>query len=294
MKIIYLVAAHYGASHYGELLEALGPSLVVTHVDRKTEPKPFSDAAEGFQNVLFVPDQSRVDVLWGGWSQVAATLAMLDIARPHISPDDYVVLLSGDSYPLRDAASLKTHLESWPNVQYINTVPMPSREMSKPLSRITRDYLEYDPNSGSKSWARRIYNKIGVRRQYRSSFAGSTWWALTGSAILSILDDVKQDHAFVQFCRRTRMPDEFFFQTLLAASPYGGDVLPSFMYADWSRPTGPKPAVLDADHVDLLVANSLRMEGGYGAAVALFARKVRNSEISEQIRSKIWPIPNPE
>jgi hypothetical protein len=297
MKIIYLVAAHYAPERYGDLLEALGPAVVITHVDKKVDAAPFHQAAAQHPGVIFVPDSDRVRVLWGGWSQVAATLAMLAAARPYIEAEDYVILLSGDSFPLQRLDGITAYLEAGGAAQYINSVSLPSKAVNKSISRVSRAYLEYDPRNGKMNLARRGFNKIGLRRNYKGALAGrqpragSTWWACTGAAVLWMLDDIKRDERFTRFCRFTKMPDEFFFQTILGHSPYAGDVRPGVMFADWSRPSGPKPAILDDQHVDNLVAGKLVMsDGGYGVGAALYARKVVDTAIAARIRVEIWPV----
>lgn len=297
MKAIYLVAVHYGPDQYRQLLDVLSPALVATHVDRKSDDAPFRAAAAGRANVIFVSEEGRVRVTWGGWSQVKATLAMAELVEQHIEPDDYVILLSGDSYPLQSARQIESFLQNGHGRQYINSVAMPSVALSKPLSLVSCLYWEYDPKNGRTNLWRRALNRIGIQRRYlralsgRKPFAGSTWWALTGQAVLWILGETRRDPAFVAFCKRSKMPDEFFFQTLLENSPFAGRISKSLMFADWSRSTGPKPAILDHDHLHLLKANRLRTDQhGYGESLALFARKVTNTALTERIRLELWPL----
>jgi hypothetical protein len=297
MKPIYLVAAHYAPDRYADLLRVLAPAIVITHIDRKTDPTPFHEAAARHPNVEFVSDADRVNVLWGGWSQVAATLAMLTAARPHVEDDDYVILLSGDSFPLQKPVEIARYLSLGMQAQYINTVSMPSEIVSKPISRVSRAYFEYNPRNGRRNLMRRGLNKVGLPRNYKKAFAGrrplagSTWWALTGSAILWILQDIERDDHFARFCRLSKMPDEFFFQTILGASPFANDVRAGLMFADWTRPGGAKPALLDDDHIDDLGRKKLVLsDTGYGPGLALFARKVANDHVADRIAAELWPM----
>ena len=300
LRPIYLVAAHYAPTRYAELLDALSPAVVITHVDRKTDAAPFREAASTHPSVIFVPDNERVDVVWGGWSQVAATLAMLVLAQPIAEPDDYVIFLSGDSYPLQNTDGIQAFFAASDGAQYINSVSMPSLEQSKPLSRISHAYLEYNPRNGKRNFSRRLFNRTGFPRNYvdalggRQPRAGSTWWALTGEAVSWIIREVHRDEKFTKFCHYTKMPDEFFFQTLLGASPFSAKTRGSVMFADWSRPTGAKPAILDLEHIDELARHSLVTDNnGYGRSVALFARKVKDDVTSARIRTELWPLPAP-
>jgi hypothetical protein len=52
---------------------------IIIHIDRKIDITIFEDALAGC-NVVFLPDQLRVDIRWGGISQCRATLQMLRYA----------------------------------------------------------------------------------------------------------------------------------------------------------------------------------------------------------------------
>src|SRR4051812_13918668 len=104
-------------------------SPVVAHLDAKTDNRDFQHPS-----VTFVAQ--RVAVHWAGWSMVEATLQLLQTAKTVIKPDDYVVLLSGDSFPLQATGSIASFFEAHSGLNFINCVPMPSETVEKPISRI--------------------------------------------------------------------------------------------------------------------------------------------------------------
>lgn len=222
---------------------------------------------------------------------VEATLLMLRAARPHLQPDDYVILLSGDSYPLQDCANIERFFAAGSGAQYINTVPMPAPELHKPITRISKFHLEYDPRAGKsrKNFIHRVVDRLGVTRDFERAFngrpphAGSTWWALTGGAVMWIMDEISEDPRFVRFCRWTKHPDEFFFQTVLASSPYAGDVRCGPMFTEIAPPHR-----IDADHIRRLKEHAFVTHSGYGTSVALFARKVTDPQTTALIRAEAW------
>lgn len=299
MKIVYLVAAHYNPAMFGTLLDALtaNGSPVVVHIDAKADEAPFRAEATERTDVTFT--STRVDVRWGGWTLVESTLAMMRAAAPLIEPDDYVILLSGDSYPLQSQAAIAQHLAAGAGAQYINRVAMPSAEMFKPITRVSQFYLEYNPRNGKRNLFPKVVNRLRIPRNYRKAFdgrrpfAGSAWWTLTGEAVQWILSEASRDQRFVKFCRWTRMPDEFFFQTLIEASPFAGKVTRSLMFADWSRPTGSKPAVIDADHLTAFASSALSAApSGYGSGPVLFARKFSgDANLIHRVQDAVWTVP---
>lgn len=173
---------------------------------------------------------------------------------------------------------------------------MPSAVFSKPLTRISRLRVEYDPRSDRRQLVRRAVNRAGVPLPYRRAlgvripYAGSQWWCLSGSMVRWMLSEIAADPWFARFARFTATPDEFFFHTLVFNSPYRDQIVPAVMYADWYRPSGPRPAPIDHDHVRFLLFSRLRVNQDNGEGVALFARKVFDNEVAGAIRRDLWGL----
>jgi hypothetical protein len=296
MKVHYLVAAHYNTDVFRELLDAIDAehSRVYVHVDADVSAAPFRAVAN--PNVAFVTDDARVHVRWADWSQVESTLALLRHAAPHIEEDDYVVLLSGDSFPTQSPGQALEYFKRESGSQFINSVPMPSKELSKPLSRVSRLYVSYDARDSKSHLLARSINKIGIPRNYKKAFsgrrpfAGSTWWALTGAACHWILKTTDNNPAFVKYCKKTKMPDEFYFQTLLGQSPFSSHTRRSVMFADFSRVNGPVPAFIDDQHVKELESTSLIVDTpGYGVGRVLFVRKIADAQMTLTVK-RLWHV----
>lgn len=298
MRLHYLILAHHHPERLGDLLAALDHPCVrvVVHIDRKADSTLFSRAAAAHANVEFVDDRQRVEVRWGGWSQVEATLRMLRVVAHDVEDDDYVCLVSGDTYPLKDQGDVLAFLQQGAPAQYISGVPMPSAEFSKPLTRISRLRVEYDPRSDRRQLVKRAVNRAGVPLPYRRAlgaripYAGSQWWCLSGSMVRWMLSEIAADPWFARFARFTATPDEFFFHTLVFNSPYRDQIVPAVMYADWHRPSGPRPAPIDHDHVRFLLSSRLRVNQDNGEGVALFTRKVFDNEVADAIRRDLWGL----
>lgn len=300
MLLHHLVLVHHHPRRLKELLESLdhSGSRVVVHVDKKVDIEPFARAVSVIGNAEFVDDWQRVNVRWGGWSQVEATLRMLRVVSEDLDDDDYVNLISGDSYPLQEQDVILRWL-SQARAQYISGVRMPSAEYSKPISRISRFRVEYDPRASGRQILPRAINKLGIPLNCRKAlgsqipYAGSQWWCLSGSMIRWMLSEIEQNRRFALFARFTATPDEFFFHTLVYNSPYRDEILPAVMYADWYRPSGPRPAVIDHHHVSSLRSSSLRVKQDNGEGVALFARKVWDDDVAAEIRRELWTLRPP-
>ncbi len=299
MALHYLVMAHRRPKRFADLLEAIvtDGSRVTVHIDRTTDEAPFREAASQYSTIRFIPERDRVDVRWGGWSQVEATLRLLRSAHGAgaIRPQDYVILLSGDSYPLQPPAALERAFSTLHH-QFINSKPMTTTG-TKPISRFTTCYWEAARSGTRVMHLARAANRLRIRRPYRKALrgrvlhGGSQWWALRGEATAWLLREVDRDRRFVRFCRHTRVPDEFFFQTLLAASPFARDIRPSLLFSSWDDSSTVSPELIRKKHVKNIASNALMLDQrGYDPAPALFVRKLAGARSAERIRRTVWPL----
>lgn len=295
--VTFLIAAHYRPDRLGALLEAIGPENAIVHVDARTDIEPFLAVGRGAH---FLSD--RKTVTWGGYSQVAASLAMLEVALRSHRDSSHYVLLSGDSYPTQSLDSLRSYFTARSENQFLRTVAMPAPEAGKPIERISRYYFPFDRGTSWKTLPQRALNRISVPRPgYRRllgthrPYGGGNWWAITPGAARAILD---ADPRLVRLAKHMVLPDEFFFQTVVMNSRFADRVLPAVMYADWFRPDGPRPATIDELHVDTLEESELRvppLKGDNPDADprALFLRKVLTADAAALIRDRLWPIALP-
>lgn len=280
MTTHYLIMAHHRPEVYEALVDALtaqGSVKVYTHVDREVDIGPFSKAAP---QVEFIEDAKRVDVTWAGWSLVEATISLLELAVPNVGDGDRVVLLSGDSYPLRSPMAISQFFAAHSDVEFINIVPMPCAEVSKPLTRISRLHVPFDARDGRLHVIPRLINSARIPRNWKRHFskmmpmAGSEWWAFTGVTAKWILAMSEESAGLRRFCRYVAVPDEFYFHTLFGCSPFAAKSAPGIVFADFSRTTGPVPASIEVEHLEDLKRNGFKCApSAYGLGKVLFARK---------------------
>lgn len=99
--IAYLIQAHHQPEHFSDLVFQLNHEQVCffVHIDKKSDQELFLRKVKTLKNIYFV--QKRVDVKWGGYSQVQATLSMMELALKSDYDFQYFVLLSGACYPIK-------------------------------------------------------------------------------------------------------------------------------------------------------------------------------------------------
>lgn len=228
--LAFLVLAHDDWDHLRRLLIKLSEDnrdTVVVHIDRRVPRATFDTFKNAIrrQNLLFLRAQR---CYWGDYSLVEATLRCLDMLAACGRPYDYVTLISGHDYPVRPIAHLRKFLSRANGQEFIECF-----EMSKVNWTKNGPYCErYSYNFTPFAAARRSYrlltatmalNKLlKIDRQMPcdlNAFSGSQWWTLTRQATEMLRERAKHK-AIIRFFRTTLIPDEMYFQTLLANSHF--------------------------------------------------------------------------
>lgn len=250
MKVCYLILSH---KQPGQLLRLVGAlrdgdpdSEIVIHHDLKAVDldvavfEPYS--------VRLIPD--RVSVVWGDFSMVQSMLTSFKWMLKNIN-FDWVFVLSGQDYPIRplnlvgqELSRLKcdAHINGrvydvpgiWPEglglsryfFQYVQVprnnyyylIPEILRNVvgrtrkltnsSQGLVRLYPRYLNRPPLLGIRS----------LRHPFSDSFrcyVGSQWFDARKACIEYIVDFSEKNARMVGYYRRTMIPDESFFMTIL-------------------------------------------------------------------------------
>jgi hypothetical protein len=283
MKIAYLILVHNNPRHFKKLIYTLATEdcAFFIHVDKKVE---LDDFFINLKNVHYLRD--RVNVSWGRYSIVDATVKLMREAVKYCDQFDYFILLSGVDYPLQSNQYITDFFSDHSGCEFMNIVQMPSKVAGKPISRLTGFYISVDDP---------VYKKLlfklttllrkPIMRNYQSVFnellpyGGSQWWALSMQACTYILDFIDKHRRFVDFHKNSANTCESFFQTILGNSPFSTKLIPSLTYTDWSA-GGPHPAIIYSDHLSLFRStDKVIVSNHYGTTEVLFARKFSDENI---------------
>lgn len=295
MRICYLVIAHAFPRHLSRLLPQLTSEggEVFVHIDKKVPLETFSTCRE-LEHVHFIDD--RVPVSWGGFSDVQATLNLIHAAKQSRKQFDYFSLLSGTHYPLRPQRAFEAYLKNT-DKEFISITRVPNYEADKTFERFSLFHIDksYHRRFGLPqaltTFTARAINKLKLHRRFEHKLAGMTpycgwqWWTLSDAAINHIMDFTRRHPEVAQFFKHTLLPDESFFQTIMANSPFRDKLARDVTYTYWKAPNAPHPEYLDHQHVDMLIQSELKISDTYGVADVFFARKF--SDDSEKIVERI-------
>jgi hypothetical protein len=285
------VLAHQPAPlHY--LLDLLDERFAVfVHMDAKTS----LDAPLPAHATLVEP---RIEVFWGGWSMLQATLSLIDAARAHGTFHRYV-LVSGDSLPVVPLDRLEAALLDDAR-EFIELIAVPDdpslagADMADATARhgwvqpwrlhnpVAWDHRLLNPfqreaaaayygvEQGRIDWIRGdlerllrpLLRDLQAPRPFEIFHYGAQWWALTADTLEKILPELRREEV-QRFFRYCQVPDEHMLQTVLGNRPEGGAAVGTPMWSDRAR---------RAQGIDTLDAAGFRAAAAAGGQI-LFARK---------------------
>jgi hypothetical protein len=256
MKQVFLIHAHKDLDQLNALVGQLCDEdfLIYVNLDRKSTIDP----ARLHPGARLV--DKRIDVRWGGFSQVEATLNSLRQILREVARFDKVVFLSAQDFPLLPNDRLKQELALVEGRELIDTMPIGPDGW-----RVAFRYQYFYREGGSKperiacALANRLLRLCKTtRRPPRAMrpYGGSSWWALSRPCLQHLLERVGREWASVRFFRTVLCPDEMFFQTMVMSSRFRERVLSeNFRYIQWPEQGARNPKVLDEADFDRIRAS---------------------------------------
>lgn len=294
MKLAILLLCHKNAEQINLFLETLKhPDIeFFIHMDKKAD---IVNQLIKRQDIHVLPDDLRVDVRWGEFSQTQATLNLFSAAR-EMKNFDYYWLCSGQDFPIVSADQIVNYFKEHPQRNFISLWPSYFYHNQNRKNHCDkRNDLFFPRIFMGRSFIKRLFKRIyieitgGWNHTYalflRSKpfspiqfFYGPSWVCLSGSFVSWIFDYLKEHPSFIKYLLNSLNPDESIFQTLLMASPYKNTRHDYLHYIDWSeRPGKPRnsPNILTLADYDKM------KESGY-----LMARKF-DMDVDEKLIKKL-------
>jgi hypothetical protein len=294
MKIAFVLLAHEPPEHLRLLIETLlaSGSDVFVHYDLNA-PHDLARAAEnwgleGMPGRLF--HAPRVKVAWGEWSIVQGTLNCLRLAREQGYGADYFMLISGSCMPVKPVYRLKAFLAENPGIDFIEAVN--ALEKTWVTGGIQKQRWSKYHFFNWRTHARLFDFSLYLQRKLKLNrlpplghvpHMGSQWWCLRRHTVDAILSLTDRHPVLERFYRRTWVPDELFFQTmvgnLIPAGETRPEILTRYAFNSWGVPR----VYYDDDLPELL------------AETTFFARKISHRAVRlRQSLKEVCALPNEE
>lgn len=227
MTIVYIISAYKLPEQLIRLVRVLrGPDrLFYIHVDRRSPDVVHDTIATGLGGSDDVELLERHDCRWGDFGHVRATLKGLDRLAASARAYDYVVLLTGQDYPIKSRGVAEATLAGQAGRSFMNFRPLPVEGLEDGgYARLPSRELPY-----------------GL-----APYFGSGYWTLHRDAVQYVRAFLAGHPDFVPYFERVRVPDEMFFQTILINSPLRGTIVnDDLRFIKW-----PGPTVLTEEHLE--------------------------------------------
>ena len=208
-KHALLIQAHQDISYFIKLAKIQPNVNFYVHIDAKSDYFPDAETAQ-LANVFLLKD--RITVRWGGFSQIKATLKLFETAFAH-EDNAYFHLLSGEDVVLQPFEVIEKQWQQRFGFQAMMTCEMAPQYAYR--------FIMDSPHADS-NWQRQLTGKIITKLQqgvakvkpYHSAiYFGSQWFSVTHADWEKIVPFIDE---YSDFFRHKLVPDEHFFQTLIA------------------------------------------------------------------------------
>lgn len=277
------------------------------HVDKSVDMEPFVRACEELPEVFFLTGEDRVHSYWGDYGTAQATLNAMRRIRQE-GRKGFVILLSGQDYPIRSNAEINAFLEKNRDRDFSPHFSLPS-ETRWAQTRGGRNRLEYyhvslhRPGRAVQSveicpWNFSPANlkqllyvirfrpdqifrlpKMLFRRREKPDclnyYGGETWWGMRTSTSTAILDFLERHPEIPVYFRAVNIPEEIMFASLLKTLPGSRDAVQdtSLRLICWEDEESSSPRLFTMEH-------RAQLEAAMQQEDLLFARKFDETQDS--------------
>lgn len=256
MRFACLIVTHTSAELTTRAIRKLdnGDFDFYIHLDKKVGLDTHQELLE-MPNVTFVKD--RLDAKWAGYSVVRASFKCLREIRASGKEYGFVIMLSGQDYPLMAAEDISNFLRQKKGKQLVKHWDFET-EWEEGFTRINK-YHFTDAKFKGRYIVQRIVNTLIKRKapaDLRYYGTSSAYWTLSLDCALYVMDYVMNRPGFERFLKFTWGGDEFIFHTVIMNSHYAGQVENNdYRYIDWSA-GGVHPKLLCAEDYEKITGTN--------------------------------------
>ena len=303
MKIAYIISAY---KYPDQLIRLIGrlqdeQASFFVHIDQKTDANMYEYVCSRLRKFRNVYILKRYKCYWGDFGHVLATIeGMKEILRQNITCD-YVVLLTGQDYPIASNRTIRKFFQDNKGKLFIRYFPIPENNswtnerggldrieyrhvrLGNHCFRLTEKNIIHFGNQITALPLSRFYSFVGQKRNLPKGYkpyGGMSYWCLTTESVEYIYNFIQVNKEFLKFFKYVYIPDEIIFQTILLNSHFKESIVNnSLRYMKW---------VPQKAHPEILGKNDFAEMVNSGR---LFARKfdlTRDAEILDTIDQEIF------
>ncbi len=260
MNLGFIILAHNNPASIRRLTDILTADgdRVVIHFDSGASE---ADLLAVQQIASEKPNQirviSKVHCVWGEWSLVKAVLLAMREFKDMPNPPDYVHLMSGADFIIRPLVQLKEFLHKHPSLDFIECCDISQQAWVRGGLEAERFQFYFPLNFRTHRKAFDIL--VHWQRKYKihrrmplglKPHMGSQWWTLRWSTCEKVLDFTAANPKVPRFFKTTWIPDESYFQTLIAKLVPHSEIANLQLMFHHLTPSG-RPYVFYNDHLPI-------------------------------------------
>lgn len=245
MKIAIAMLCHKNVKQINMLLEAMENDnfFFYIHVDKKSNIE--RDKILG-KNICVLSEEKSVDVQWGGFGMIEATLHLVKEIQDSQQVYDSIWLISGQDFPVRSSGEILSYLEEHRNDDFIEILPQDEAFRRGYFKRNELFYPKWMVLNNV--WAKAIKHifwfatggKRVTRIKKRKSniktfYYGSQWWILSKKSIELMMKYLYDNEWYINYFKNSLVPDESFFQTLYSMLIGVEKANPTICYVNWGK-----------------------------------------------------------
>lgn len=280
MKMAIAMQCHANSEQINKIIEFFDDDDIdiYIHIDKKSNIK--SEIVT--RNNVYILD-NNINVKWGQYSQVEATLELFKRIKKSSENYKYIHLISGQDYPVKSLEEFKEFFYN-NNKQYIESEILPYNKLTKSgrdrYEVYYKDWMIDRPDKIIKRCIRVAYREfiLGTRIFRRkidfidNIYCGSQWFSITNDCLEYILEYLNKNTNYSNFFRNSIYSDEMFFQTIVMNSKFAEDIENNNLrYINWSEQKE-SPKNLDIEDIKKAIASK-----------CFFARKINSLKVIEYI-----------
>ena len=248
MKICALILAHYNKEVFRRLVERLVDHDIDCYIHIDLKQPLYEYRAISPSCVQFI--EPRIDIRWGGFSMVEATLSLARIALRDPAYTHFIHI-SGDSYPVLPMQQVRNYIGR--NIDHMSGWEVQPDFSDESYTRITRVHLcdyavgEFTNRFGYQSRyvtpelirAFPEIERVHAMKQNNvfpwKLAKGSQWWSLRRSSLEACLEGLYGNEIFIDWFRYSCIPDESFFQSAMLNFVKDFQFTDAPMFTLWDR-----------------------------------------------------------
>lgn len=266
MKFAFLVLCHKNPEQINLLLQKLElfDCDIYLHIDKKRY-KEIIMLLNKKSNIHIIDYENSYDVKWGGIEMIQATLDLIDLIQNSKVKYDYLWLLSGQDYIIKNPNLIINEMSNNLDNDYIEIID----KNNSSYQRYKKLYDVYYWNWMTKD---KIVFKI-IKRLYMiftggfvhtfniflrkkpfefDFYFGSQWWTLKSSVAYQILEYSKKHPDIIEYYKHSIIPDECFFQTIYMHLFNNNNRKGNLTFVNWKGKSR-SPDIIKSDDINVLL-----------------------------------------